>query len=269
MFMLTTPPDKLRKFDFPGLSQAPSAVTNSKKQRQQALAKVASAPLSIVGGKPVRYIYDAAGEIIAEEDVPVVDLTDDNIAASSDKVWEPKNKHPTITIRDTSPEHNDSPPTSPLHDDDSDNTTTPNLKKDKLTATPAYLLNEAEQSSADESSPLERAKANLMTKFRMLHDVSMDGEEADDEASDGARTPNSMGFRDDMGTAVGDDDNGISQNKPDEGIGQRLDNVQIGSKRYVSGDHGGMSSVAKKTKVGGEEAPKQQEEEQIDEELEL
>lgn len=279
-YVLTWCTDKLRKFNFPGFAPKTPAASGLR-QRKQALAKAAATPLSIINSKPVRYFSNDKGEIIREEDVPVIDLTKPKEPAdetsSNGRPWVLKhNKFPTITIRDDPPgDLLDSPPDSPARDDETEDTATLDTRGKDFIAAPHLTPNDAEQSSADESSPLkqisEKAKNEAMTKFRMINDETTEGEEADDEASDGGRTPNSMSFRDDTGNAVGDEVDKISRDEPDGGISAELDKVMIGSKR-ISKDEGadegaGIMSTSKKPRVANPLSEDQEVGKNNDEEL--
>ena len=182
----------------------------------------------------------------------MIDLTkSEDEGATADKaqeddksVWLPKNyKLPSITIEKDPPlEGIDSPTDSPTMDDESE--TTPTGKSVLSTNTGLQaLLTEAEQSSADESSPVKNHRLLRphtgpswphVNQFRNLSAYATDeGEEADDEHSDGTGTPGSMGYREDNGSAVGDygdgddNDNGVSANKPDHGLGKKLGELDI------------------------------------------
>lgn len=250
--------EKLRKYDFPGL---PAKVPTRKQVGKAAISLAAAAPLSI-NQKRMKYTLDETGEVVGEEKgAPVASMVDSKEVANEStegKPWTPQQNVPRIEFlnKDTSEDPPSSPPHAPASGHESTGTTPLSPSRKGLLAASRPSANEADQSSADENTPHkhvnEKPKSELMKKFRMLDPETMD-DDADDEASNGGRTPNSMSFRDDNGDAVGDDGNGISRDEPDQGIGERLNQVQIGSKR-ASNDKDGEEKVetegaSKKAKV--------------------
>lgn len=260
--VLTESTDKLRKFNFPGFeSKAP--VSKSLREGKGVLSKIPPTPLTISNSKPVRYFFNKKGEVIGEEEIQLVDLTeskDTTVESPSDRQpWVPKyNKIPTITIRDGPVDRSTD---SPARDDDTEDTTKLHPSGKTSVIAPRLAPNDGEQSSADESTPLkplsEKVKQEAMSKFRMVNAETTEGVEADDEASDGTRTPTSMGFRDDTGDAVGNEVDGISRDEPDEGLSADIYKVQIGSKRIgddeSGGDVDGITSTSKKARVAASE----------------
>ena len=258
--------EKLRKFNFPGFP--PSATDRKKRNRQEALTQASMQPLSIVKREPDQYIFNDQGDIIGVIDAPKASpvrsshkLSDTDKEAA--KAWKPSSSSLKPVISLDSPEN--SPPGSPKHDsrsasmDESDGEDTETAENNYLTAKAKAIMeltaSDAEQSSADESSPLKRhlpqerkdASSHLQA-FRNIETDDVAAEEADDEASDGARTPNSMTFRDDVGDEDGDD-SGISLNKDDQGLGKRLGKIQLGKRYGETEDEESAETNAKKART--------------------
>lgn len=204
----------------------------------------------------MKYSLDETGEVVGEEKgAPVASMVKPKEGTiegeTALKPWTPQQNVPRIELsgKDMSKDAPSSPSYAPASGHESGDTATLSPSRKDLVAASCTPATEADQSSADESAPsrqtIEKPKSELMKKFRMLDPETMD-DDADDEASDGGRTPNSMSFRDDNGDAVGDEGNDVSRDEPDQGIGERLNKVQIGSKR--------ASSDEEKEEVGSETA---------------
>jgi len=115
-------------------------------------------------------------------------------------------------------------------------------------------ITEAKDSSADEPSPPKQASAkstaDQFSQFRKLTPTPAEGEEADDEASDGDRSADSMSFlADDGGDAVGNSDNGIGGDQPDQGLGEGMSKIHLGKRGLEDGDSSATEGTAKKSKV--------------------
>ncbi|KAK3719927.1 hypothetical protein LTR37_004050 [Vermiconidia calcicola] len=249
---------------FGGGETTPRSTTRSMtRARHDALNRVAASPLSILKPKVQKNVYNTKGQIIAVEDLSPDSPTKNSTpeALTDGKTWVPKDHTlPSIMVDDVSTADRIDSPKDFATQDDSEATTT--LCPTPKTSLPGLglqsPLSEAEQSSADESSPLkpmsmlkpERQPSNHM-QFRMIGEEPTEEEDADDEASDGTRTPNSMGFTADNGNAVGDDDNGVSQNMPDQGLGSKLGELDIRKRGGgEDGDEESNGEAKKKVRVG-------------------
>ncbi|KAK3717593.1 hypothetical protein LTR37_005659 [Vermiconidia calcicola] len=246
---------------FGGGEITPRSTTRSMtRARQDALNRVAASPLSILNPKAPKNVYNTKGQIIAVEDLsPHTPTKKFSPGALTDgKTWVPKNHTlPSIMVDDlSSADRNSSLKDSPVQDDSEATTKFCSTPKTSLPGLGLQSpLGEAEQSSADESSPLKpmstlKPESQLKNhiQFRMIGEEAAEEEDADDEASDGTRTPNSMGFTADNGNAVGDDDNGVSQNMPDQGLGAKLGELDI-RKRGGGEDENEESNGEAKKKI--------------------
>lgn len=234
--------------------------------RAKALSKAAAMPLSsinrqpIISRQPVRYIFNDKGKVIGEEEIPPVGSKKTKAAKDetkqSNEGWVPSHNQLSATSAyDSAQDSIDSPPDSPASSDDS--TRTAKLLRNALYAESddgSYLA-EADQSSADESTPHSSTYGKKfddeMMKFRLDTTQDSDAEEADDEALDSTQTPTLLARMDD--NAATDYGYGVSQNKQEEGLSERLDQIPLGSKRVGSdveaGGREGMYNVTKKAKT--------------------
>lgn len=214
---------------------------SSQIQRKQALSRAAAAPLRIINPNPPRYLFNNTGDLIGEQDIPDRPPSKSREGPGelpAGSIWVPKHSKSTANVLDSPPSPPDSPLNSPIPDEDTETTPTGHKSGKTVIGLPPFTPTEAEQSSADESSPLKQRTAKpmdeAMATFRKMDDDRTDeGEDADDEASE-------------MSDASCDDDGGIARNEHDEGMGVRLEKVEIGSKRFVRDEE---EEASKKTRT--------------------
>ena len=244
-YVLTTSTDRLRKYGFPGFPpKAPSRVRESKK----AISQAAAAPLGI-NQQRLKSSSNYERKAADWEDVQTADTVKNapDPTASTNTPWIPKdNRFPSSVTKDLSSDLPNSAQNLPAPGNESENTPKTITPREKFLRSFINLrARETDQSSADESSPLkqekENIKPNLMTDFRGMTNENTEGDEADDEASNGSR---SMSFSDDTGDEVGDEFVELSRDEEDGGLRERLSDIQIGSKRGSNDDDDGQDHVS-------------------------